>query len=449
MDLNRKDFIWNFFATIFKISSSAILIPYILIKLPTEDVAIYTILITISSIIYILDFGFNPSFTRNVSYAYSGAIELKAVGFSEASPIGKVNDVLLSNIIFAMQWFYKKLAIVVGLTLIFGGSIYFYFVTESYPFSKTKIWIVYFIFVVSSVYNIYTIYYESLLVGSGNIRYSKKILIIGQSVYICLSLFLIYLFESLWGVFFSQLISFLIVRLLSRLIFLRFNRNVCFGTLQENLKTKKFIKEVILPNAKKIGLTSIGGALITKASFVIGSLYLTLAEISSYGITIQILGIISVVSVVYLNTFLPKISEYRIKKNKTEILKITNKGLSFLVLIYVLSSPLIVYYGSEILTLIGSNTLLIHPKPLLLLLIFNFFIESIILFAGNVLLTKNYVPFYKASILSGIALVLLLLLLLNFFPKKLEVMVITPVIINMSYQGWRWLLEVYKDLIHD
>jgi O-antigen/teichoic acid export membrane protein len=449
MNINKTDFIWNFFATIFKISSSAILIPYILIKLPTQDVAIYTILITISSVIYILDFGFNPSFTRNVTYAYSGVSELKAVGLSETTPSGKVNNILLSDLILAMRWFYKKLAIIVAVILIFGVSIYFYFVTESYPFLKTEIWITYFIFVLSSVYNLYTVYYESLLVGSGNIKYSKKILIIGQSVYIILSLLFIYLFNSLIGIFISQLISIFLVRYLSKLIFFKINRNVSLDKLKETSKTKEFIKKVILPNAKKIGLTSLGGAIITKASFIIGSLYLTLDEIASYGITFQILSIISVVSVVYLNTFLPKISELRIKKNKIKILKITNKGLIYLVLIYILSTLVIVCYGSEILILLGSNTLLIHPNKLLLLLIFNFFIESIILFSGNVLLTKNYVPFYKASIISGLALVFLLIFLLNSFSLKLEIMIITPIIINLSYQGWKWLLEVYKDLKHD
>jgi O-antigen/teichoic acid export membrane protein len=446
LNITKKDFVWNLAATIFKISSSALLIPIILIKMPTETVAIYTILITISSIIYVLDFGFNPSFTRNVTYVFSGVSELKSSGISIKRFSNSINYDLLSDLIFSMKWFYSRLSFIVGALLVIFGIPYFYFTLQNYPHDITEAWLIYLVFCISTVINLYTLYYESLLIGSGKIKSSKKILILGQSVYILFSLIFIFLFNSLLYVFLSQIISTLIVRYFSKLVFFKHFNLKNINNFTKTINVKDFIKKTILPNAVKIGLTSVGGVLVTKSSFFLGTLFLSLDKVSSYGITIQILNIVNIVSIVYLNTFIPKISQLRVNNEKEKIYIIVRKGLLFLIFIYFISTIFIVFCGSEILAFLGSNTLLIEPKILLIFLIINFFIESIILYSGNVLLTKNEVPFYRASIISGIVLLFLFIFLLNKFSFYLEILILTPLIVNISYQGWKWFWEVYKDL---
>ena len=69
---NNSDVIWNYFATFLKIGSSALLIPFVLKEFSSEMVGIYIIFVTITSFSQLLDLGFNPSFTRNISYIFSG-----------------------------------------------------------------------------------------------------------------------------------------------------------------------------------------------------------------------------------------------------------------------------------------------------------------------------------------------------------------------------------------
>jgi O-antigen/teichoic acid export membrane protein len=72
MIINKTDVFWNYFATFLKISSSALLLPLILRMMPTEMIGIWTIFMTITALSSLLDFGFNPSFARNVTYVFSG-----------------------------------------------------------------------------------------------------------------------------------------------------------------------------------------------------------------------------------------------------------------------------------------------------------------------------------------------------------------------------------------
>ena len=88
IDINRKDIFWNYLATFFKLFSSLLLIPLILNKMPTNVVGIWNIFLTISSFLALVDFGFNSSFTRNITYIYSGVQQLTAIGHGAGADTG-------------------------------------------------------------------------------------------------------------------------------------------------------------------------------------------------------------------------------------------------------------------------------------------------------------------------------------------------------------------------
>ena len=78
--INKSDLVWNYAATFLKIGSSILLMPIILHKMSPESVVIWNIFLTISFFLSLVDFGFNVSFTRNITYIFSGVKELKITG---------------------------------------------------------------------------------------------------------------------------------------------------------------------------------------------------------------------------------------------------------------------------------------------------------------------------------------------------------------------------------
>jgi len=80
MKITKIDVLWNYIATFFKISSSLLLLPFILHKLSSEDVGIWSIFSSIAALVFLVDFGFNSSFSRNVTYIFSGVTTLQKDG---------------------------------------------------------------------------------------------------------------------------------------------------------------------------------------------------------------------------------------------------------------------------------------------------------------------------------------------------------------------------------
>jgi len=81
MEIGKKDIYWNYTATFLKIAAAVLLMPLILKRLPSEEIGIWSVFMTVTAFSNLLDFGFNPSFTRNVSYIFSGVTNLKTTGY--------------------------------------------------------------------------------------------------------------------------------------------------------------------------------------------------------------------------------------------------------------------------------------------------------------------------------------------------------------------------------
>ncbi len=66
--------------------------------------------------------------------------------------------------------------------------------------------------------------------------------------------------------------------------------------------------------------------------------------------------------------------------------------------------------------------------------------------AGGILLTKNEVPFFKPSIISGVATALLMYIFLGWTNIGLLSLFLAPGLVDIAYQSWKWPYEVIKDL---
>lgn len=445
MEIGKKDIYWNYAATFLKIAAGVLLMPLILRKLPSEEVGIWSVFITITAFSNLLDFGFNPSFTRNVSYIFSGARTLKATGYEIVSS-GSVETIdysLLKGTIIAMRWLYLRMSIVLLLLLSTLGSLYIFSLLENYDGNHTDIYVAWSLLCIINTYNLYTLYYESLLQGKGLIKKSKQIIIIGQSTYIIVAAIMILLGHGLIAIVSAQVISVIIIRWLSHNAF--FNKTIKFELNSVESKNWKEIIGAIYPNALKIGLTTLGSFLIQKSSLIIGSFYLSLDEIGSYGITTQLISVIAMLAVIYPMTYQPKIAQLRIENNTTSIKDLYLKGQFIILITFIFCGSIFIIAGDWGIHIIGSKTELLPPLAVLVALVISL-LENNHAVAGNILLSKNIVPFFKASLFSGALTILLLFLFFHFTTLNIWAMILAPGIAQGIYQNWKWPYEVKKDI---
>ena len=83
IEITKKDIAWSYIANIFSIASGIIVLPVILNRLDAEEVGLNYIMLTISSLVSLLDFGFAPQFGRNFTYVNSGVQSLRKEGIEE------------------------------------------------------------------------------------------------------------------------------------------------------------------------------------------------------------------------------------------------------------------------------------------------------------------------------------------------------------------------------
>lgn len=444
IQIGRKDIFWNYGATFLKIASSAILLPFILRMMPSEMVGIWTIFMTITAFTSLLDFGFSGSFTRNVTYVFSGVNNLKAQGYETVLNGTQAMDYgLLKGMINAMRWIYLRMSIILFLILAILGTWYVYSLLQNYKGNSQEVYIAWMILCTINTYSLYTLYYDSLLQGKGLIKRSKQIVIVGQTVYLGIATILIIFGFGLIAIVSAQASSVIIVRWMSYRSFftLEFKQK-----LNETVtRNKNEVLKAIYPNALKLGLTSLGGFMVQRSALIIGSLYLSLESIASYGITLQLIAVITGLAGIYTATYQPKIAQLRVENNNIVIKELFLKGQLVFLFTYIIGGLGLLLVGEWGLKLIGSQTQLMSTTLIVGAIVISF-LETNHSIAAGILVTKNEVPFFKASIFSGGATIILLLLFSQFTNFGLWLMICVPGIAQVVYQNWKWPLEVINEL---
>ncbi len=444
-DVGRKDFVWTLLATFFKIGAGVLLFPFVLRMLPVESVGIWTIFTAITQLTFIFDFGFNVSFARNVSYVFSGVSSLKREGyeFVDSVYINKVDYELLGGTIRAMRYFYSRMAIVLFLLFAVVGTFYVYSLCRDYSGDVREVYVAWGILVLINSYNLYTLYYEALLNGRGLIKRVHQIILIGNVVYIILAIVLILLGGGLVAIVSSQAISVLLVRYLSKRAF--YTKEIIDGLSIVDDVDYKGVLSVITPNAVKVGLTSLGGFIINKSSMFIGSLYVSLEMMASYGITLQLLVVIGMLAGIVSRVYMPKVFQWRVEGRLDLVRRTFYLSSIVMLFVFVLSGTVIVLWGDWMLGVLKSSTMLL-PTGLLILVFVQHYLEYNHSNAAQYLLSRNEVPFFKASLMSACGVLILLGVFVVWLDMGVLGMILSPMIVQAAYQNWKWPLEVVREL---
>ncbi|MBP1638603.1 MAG: putative rane protein [Bacteroidetes bacterium] len=442
MQTGRKDLLWNYAATIMRVLSGIIILPITLRLLPPEEMGLWAIFLSLTTITSLLDFGFTSSFSRNVTYVFSGVKELKANGYGEVEE-GHVDYGLLKSLLSSMKFFYGIIALIFLLIFLVASPFYFLPILEKFSGDHAPVLIAWFLFGFVLAYELYTYYYGNILTGCGKIKTMQQITVLTQSIRIIVTIVLLLLNMGLLALVLGMLIGDLINRILSYNAF--YDRSI-----RQNLRIAQSGKaidviKIIAPNSIKIGLNVFGGFLRSKAIVLIAPYYITLSDLGSFGISRTMVDVITSLGGTWFITFYPQLSQYIVRDRMNDVKRLYIKSMLVSVAAFVLLGCGMILFGNPILVLIKSKTFLLCGSYLLLMLIFSF-LEQNQGIATNILLAQNEVPFFKSALLSGINTVLIFWIMLKFTHLGILSMILSSGIALSLYVNWRWPLEVYKRL---
>lgn len=441
--IGKREIAWSYVGTAFMIGAGVILLPFILHKMPQETVGIWNIFQTITALVLLLDFGFRPTFARNISYIFSGVKSLQRNGVAHTTSEAAVDYSLLKGTLLAMKRFYRWMALAVFTLLATAGTAYFYYILQKYSGDRQDALIAWILLIAINCYNLYTFYYEALLTGKGYVKRAQQINMLGQAVYLALAIGLIYAGFGLTAIVASQLISTVIRRILTYRVF--FTPELKANIESVEPQEPKEILYAISPNAIKIGLTQLGGFMVNKSAILIGSAFLTLEQVACYGITIQVMDILARCATVFYQSYLPKLAQCRAENDLNGLRRYYLLCTGSLLAVYVIGGIAWIGLGEWALDLIESQTHFVPTAMLMVMLLISTLEHNHAVSAGFIM-ADNKIPFFIPSLVSGAATVLLLWIFLSPLQMGIWGLILAPGIAQLAYQNWKWPSVVIKEL---
>lgn len=444
ISISKADIVWSYFGYILRFCSGLFLLPILLKHFSAEEMGIWYIFIAIGAFVQLIDTGFTPTIMRNVSYAFGGATILEKEGINHSQKLmSGPNYQLIFNLMNVSKKIYFIISMSAILFLLTIGTIYIYII--SVGIDKSYIITSWVIYSFSIFFNLYYGYWIAVLTGIGKIEESQKAIIISKLFYLFLSVVGVYFLSyGLIAISLANLVAGVLLRVCCKFYFTR------YMDLHINNKVSgkefKFLFKILWHNSKKMFLISIGGYLITQSIAILCSIFLDLKTTAAYGLTLQLFGVIIAFSTVFLNTNLPLLNEYRVKKNVEAIKILLSINVCMTWGLFISGSLILIGFGQNILSFISSNTNLLQMDMMIFMMVYLLLEINHGLIFGNFILSDNKIPFVPAALGSGFMVVICAVIFLNFTDFGLWGLLISQAFVQLLYNNWKWPLVVLKQL---
>lgn len=443
INITNRDILWSYLSKALNLISGLLILPLILVLLTEDEIGLNYLMLTIGGLVTLIDFGFAPQFGRNVSYVYSGAQELREEGVDIPKSHYEINYQLLATLVYTARYVYRVLGFIAILFLLSFGTFYIYQVTDGFSRVENSL-LIWIIFSFSVFFNIYFSYYISLLTGKGMIMESNKANIYSKLFYVSLSFLVLYFGFGLLGITIAGLFSPFVHCYFSRKFFFTEELRNRIDQYRVSKNEAKNLFSKIWFNSKKLGIVTLAAFVISKFSLFLAGFFLPLGVIASYGLMMQITGIISGLATILFITYQPKFSFYRVQKDYKSLINLFSLTMFIFYLIFILGSSAFLLLGSSILELIDSKIMLPSLGILFIYLLISLLETNHSLFA-TLITTKNEVPFVKPSLISGFFIILGSFISLKYTTLGLLGLILVQGFCQLVYNNWKWPLYICKE----
>jgi O-antigen/teichoic acid export membrane protein len=445
--ISKQDIAWGYLSQILNSGINLLLLPFILTQLSPEKLGLWYNFISISALVMLLDFGFSITITRNVAYSWSGAKEILKEGFVGNDSSGQPHINLFVQILKVSKLIYFAIAIIALLLLLSVGTMYITKISigNIAMIEYLPAWIIY---IFAIFLNLYYSYWTSFLRGVGAVKEYYQVIFFSKLAQLIFSVIGLLLGYELLAVAIAYLVSVIISRLISRFLFYR------YSDVQERMdeilkitvsKTETFqTLKTLWSSVYKQGLLSISNYMIDKSAILISTAYFGLVTTSQFGLTLQALGVVSTISNVFYNSYLAKMISYKTTGKIKSAYKILCKSVSIQIVILLMGWIGISTVGPLILSLIGSQTIMLPNIQMSILAIYVIIFNSQTLFTNFIIMDNKY-PMVNAYIVSGIITILLQIIFANiFFQYGIVSIISVQLIVLLAYNSWKWPSYVAK-----
>jgi O-antigen/teichoic acid export membrane protein len=439
INITKGDIAWSYVAMFFQLATGLIVLPLILKLLSAEEVGFNYLMLSVGSIINLFDFGFSNQLGRNITYAYSGACNILKSGV-DCNVNGEINYDLLVKLIKTSKKAYRIISSAALLCMLIFGSIYIYHITHGFSLIKDSfcIWI---LFCISSFFNLYFLYFNSFLTGKGLIKESKKAMVYSRITQVLLTILFLLCGLRLIGVVMANLISPFVFRYFASHYFYDNSLRQKIEEIHVSNEESKTVFLTLWYNMKRIGIISILASVTSYLSTFLLGFFWNLSDVASYGLMIQIGGIIASLSNNMFNSNIPLFSSLILNNDMENLKKKASFTIFVFYLLFILGSIgfLMVPY---VLDIIGSHAKLPSCSILIVYSILNLLSWNQAVFS-QLLMAGNDLIFFKSAAICGVLNLVFTLIALTLGMNIMGVVIMQniPVLLIMD---WKWPFYVMR-----
>lgn len=434
---SKADVIWNYVGTSVSMASGFVLLPLLMHFLTPDELGLWYVFVAVSNLAMLFEFGFNPTFARNIVYVISGARRLTQEGCDFDSVGEGIDWHLLKTVIRASRLVYAAIAVAVSLVLATAGTAYVGAVSSQMP--DVSRWVSWGIFVASVFLNLYFLYSITLLRGYGDVAGENRAKTFARLAQLGVSALLLFAGMGLVGASLGYLANGVLLRVFAS-IQLRKHERICEGVASDGESVSAAEVRGVLATVSHLawrdGFVQIACYASTQAMSIVGSLTLGLAETGTYSVLLQFGNAVYNFAGAYPKSFFPAFQSAHTSHDIERQRGIVSRGI-------------VAYWG---LFLFGVTGVSIVVMPLLPLVKEGFAPDlplflAISLYLGlwnqhsifcNYIIGMNEIPYVRGYIVAALIGVPLSYLLSGTFGWGPWGLVLGQAASQAVYNNWKW-----------
>jgi hypothetical protein len=378
-----------------------ILLPLMLKKFSEAELALWWVFLSMGALASLADFGFGAAMTRVYSYFWAGAKELRREGLDPGATDGRPNRDGIFRLHASASHLYLRIAMAVLLLLGFGGTAILIRPAKdlaNWGYVGTA-WALY---LIGIGHALATTHWSLACQGINRVREQHQATVMGGAVYLVLAGTMIALGWGLYALVIATLARGIIVRTLCRWALQK--------ALGEELRKKHTMDPEILrnlwPSAWKFGCMALGAFMCSQSSIIVSSQMLDNSVTAPLGLTLQVGTFLVNASALWLSVKWPEITGLRVQGRLSEMSILFARRFFLSMATLATSLLLLTHLGNSVVGYVKASASFL-PAPLLgiygIYLLQRFSYSQF----GMLTFTENVVPFFKLSIGTGVAVVLL------------------------------------------
>lgn len=416
----------------FRLASGLIVLPLVLRLFTQADLGMYYVLLSLVALGPIVDFGFGPTIGRFVSYAMGGAEALQAHGVPNPASGSNPNYPLLWQLLLTTRKLYRYLALAILFILGIWGT---YMVEmrigeTSSPLITRLAWLA---TLISTVYDIYSNWWSVYLRALNEVRAAARIGVMGLVVKFIISVALLLSGAGLLSIPIASLAGSMVQRHLARghtLALLKGAPPPKGVSIKENLR-------ILWPNSWRLGIHFMSGYLTVNANTAICSFVFGLAGNAKYGLSVQLMSIVSGMAYVWTITKWPIIGQYQARREQVPIQRILWPRIWLQNFTFLLLAAVVVFAIPGLLWRFGSHKEIL-PLNWMLTLALCSFLDLQFTTWTTLISMENRLPFLWPTVATNILSLSLTLGLVHFTSLGLSSLVLGPLLAWSLFNYWYW-----------